>query len=293
MNHLDTTAETALTTTDRTRSAAALDDSLSPATRRAYRTAWLAFEAWCAGEDLDSLPARPVHVAAYLTARAESGASTSTIRMACAAINAAHETAGHASPTKSPAIAGRRGVVAGLAKRAAREGRGAQRQAGALTSAALAEIRATACTRRKTGRGLESGSTAHRRGLVDVALCQVLRDAGLRRSEAAASTWADVAVEADGTGRVRIARSKTDQAGEGATVAVTRRAVRDLAAIRNGAPDDAGVFGLSPSQIARRVKAVAEAAGLGSDFAGHSGRVGLAHQPRRSCSKAGGRRNGW
>ena len=45
------------------------------------------------------------------------------------------------------------------------------------------------------------------------------------------------------------------------------------AAIRQGAPDGAPVFGLSASQIGRRIKAAADAAGLG---AGYSGRVGLA-----------------
>ena len=36
------------------------------------------------------------------------------------------------------------------------------------------------------------------------------------------------------------------------------------------------VFGLSASQIGRRVKAAALAAGLGEGFTGHSGRVGMA-----------------
>ena len=48
-----------------------------------------------------------------------------------------------------------------------------------------------------------------------------------------------------------------------------------------------GVFGLSESQIARRVKAIAKAAGL-TDwefFSGHSGRVGMGspHGPERSA----------
>ena len=36
------------------------------------------------------------------------------------------------------------------------------------------------------------------------------------------------------------------------------------------------VFGLSASQIGRRVAAAAKAAGLGDGFTGHSGRVGMA-----------------
>ena len=48
-------------------------------------------------------------------------------------------------------------------------------------------------------------------------------------------------------------------------------------------PEDAGVvdpaapvFGLSASQIGRRIDAAAKAAGLGEGFTGHSGRVGMA-----------------
>ena len=40
--------------------------------------------------------------------------------------------------------------------------------------------------------------------------------------------------------------------------------------------DDEPVFGLSMSQISRRVNSMARAAGLGEGYSGHSGRVGLA-----------------
>ena len=50
-------------------------------------------------------------------------------------------------------------------------------------------------------------------------------------------------------------------------------------------PQDAGVvdpaapvFGLSASQIGRRIDAAAKAAGLGEGFTGHSGRVGRYYQ---------------
>ena len=39
----------------------------------------------------------------------------------------------------------------------------------------------------------------------------------------------------------------------------------------------ASLFGLSAQSIARRIRAAAAAAGLGSGFSGHSGRVGMAH----------------
>ena len=106
-----------------------------------------------------------------------------------------------------------------------------------------------------------------------------LSDAGLRRSEAAALTWGDVQRWDDGSGRITVIRSKTDAEAQGAVVAITPAAMNALDAIRPaGVASEAKVFGLSESQIARRVKAIARAAGLADweYFSGHSGRVGMA-----------------
>ena len=68
----------------------------------------------------------------------------------------------------------------------------------------------------------------------------------------------------------------------GAVVAITPTAMQDLAELRRGPPpaaDEAPVFGgLSGDRLARRIKAVAQAAGLGAQFSGHSGRVGMARR---------------
>ena len=96
-----------------------------------------------------------------------------------------------------------------------------------------------------------------------MALVAVLSDAGLRRSEAAALTWGDVQRWDDGSGRITVVSSKTDAEAQGATVAITLAAMDALTAIRPaGAGGEVRVFGLSESQIARRVKAIAKAAGL-------------------------------
>ena len=61
-------------------------------------------------------------------------------------------------------------------------------------------------------------------------------------------------------------------------MAITPAAMDALTAIRPvGAGGDVRVFGLSESQIARRVKAIAKAAGLENweFFSGHSGRGGM------------------
>ena len=164
-------------------------------------------------------------------------------------------------------------TISGLARQAA-----APRQAYALTAEALAVITATACQPR-VGRGgwLESAAQARCRGRVDIALCRVLSDAGLRRAEAAALKWDDAARWDDGSGRLTVGRSKTD--AEARTVYLTPASVAALAAMRPaGADRKAPLFGLSAPSISRRIHAAAAAAGLGSGFSGHSGRVGMARR---------------
>ena len=90
----------------------------------------------------------------------------------------------------------------------------------------------------------------------------VLSDAGLRRSEAAILPWGDVQRWDDGSGRITVIRSKTDAEAVGAVAAITPAAMKALDAIRPaGVGGEVKVFGLSETQIARRVKAIAKAAG--------------------------------
>ena len=155
-----------------------------------------------------------------------------------------------------------------------------QKQARPLDADALAAIRATALTPRTTrGGSLEMEDTALRRGRLDIALASVLSDAGLRISEVASLRWRDVLDAEDGAGLVYLERSKTDQAGEGAYVVITPETLVALKLLRRDLEvwsDEESVFGLSMSQISRRVDSMAQAAGLGEGYSGHSGRVGLA-----------------
>ena len=83
---------------------------------------------------------------------------------------------------------------------------------------------------------------------MDLALLQVMRDGLLRRSEA----------DEDGSGRLHVVRSKTDQASEGSVLYLGPAAVEALLAIRpQEAVIDPGasVFNLSAGQISRRIKA--------------------------------------
>ena len=255
------------TLSDRARRA--IGAAYSNNTRRAYVQAW---DKLCevVGPSR-AMPATPDTVANYLALLAEEGKSVATIRLAAAAISAAHRAAGDVdNPCVSPVV---KMALKGISRQHG------QAQASALDASALDAIRATAMLPRTGRRGVpETPDYAAMRGQVDIALCSLLSDAGLRRSEAAALTWDDVEIAAAGSGQIRIARFKTDREGAGEVVAVTRSTVQVLEAIRNGAGAGDSVFGMSESTIARRVKSAAAVAGLGDHFSGHSGRVGLAQR---------------
>ena len=261
---------------DRRRIAAALEDSIAANTRRAYSQAWRRFEAWTKGRGVSPLPASAEVVAAFLAELADRGFSVATLRLSNSALAAVHRATGHPDPTK---VEGVRRVMAGLARRHSRP----QRQAQPLTVSALAAVRATAHLPRQyqgRARKSEAAHIAQQRGQVDVALVSVLRDGLLRRSEAAALRWADVDLQADGSARLHVQRSKTDPEGVGTVLYIGQEATAALVAVR---PEDGAlvdpetpVIGLSASQIGRRVRAAALAAGLGDGFTGHSGRVGMA-----------------
>ena len=113
---------------------------------------------------------------------------------------------------------------------------------------------------------------------MDVAIVTVMRDAMLGRSEAAALTWADVELLADGTGRITVRRSKADQAGEGAELFIGQDATTALERIcpESPAPESPVFGGLGDRAIADRIRKAARAAGLEGDFSGHSPRIGMA-----------------
>ncbi|MDE0703974.1 MAG: tyrosine-type recombinase/integrase [Rhodospirillaceae bacterium] len=233
-------------------------------TRRAYLAAWRRWQEWAGERGLEALPANPAHVAAFLAARELAGLGLAALRQDAAAIAAAHRLADRDNPCASPVVTL---ALRGFAR--AHAGREV-RQASPLTAEAVLRIRAH----------LRGAPRRSSRAARDMALCSVMSDAGLRRSEAAALLWADIAEEADGSGRVAVRRSKTDQEGEGATVAITPAAMQDLEQLARlaGRNPEHRVFGCSDRTIARRIAALAEAAELGPGFSGHSGRVGMARR---------------
>ena len=177
----------------------------------------------------------------------------------------------------------RRAYLGALARLDAWRGTAPLTDAAPLSADGLAAILATAARPRTDGRGVESHTTAQRRGRLDAVIASLLFMGGLRRSEVAALRWADVTDASDGDGVLLTVRtSKTNQEGDAADVRYLKnggaKAIRTVRADRPDAAPTDRVVGLSPVQIQRRFTAAARAAGIEARVTAHSGRVGLASE---------------
>jgi site-specific recombinase XerD len=242
----------------------------SAATRRAYRSDFAVFSAWCTGRGFEPLPAAPTAVAAFLADQAKSGVHPSTLGRRVAAIAYAHDLAGMASPAAAKVV---RVVLGGI-----------RREKG------VKPVQKAPATAERVTLMLERIPDT-RRGRRDRALLALGFAGAFRRSELVALEIADLTFEPDGM-RVQIRRSKTDQESQGQEIAVPRgnklRPVRAVQAwmkaarIKDGplfrSIDKHGYIGgaLTAQSVALIVKAHAEAAGFDPrEFSGHSLRSGF------------------
>ena len=245
------------------------DASISVNTRRAYAGALRRLDAWRGAAPVDD-----ASLAVYLGELFEAGRAPATAALAVAAVRFRAKLAGQTAPAGEATAR----VLGGYRRTAADRGRG---QAAPLRADGLAAILATAARPRTDGRGVESHTTAHRRGRLDAVIASLLFMGGLRRSEVSALEWRDVSDARDGDGVLLTVRtSKTNQEGDAADVRYLKNgaanAIRTLRAA-DAAPTDR-VIGLSPLQIQRRFTAAARAAGIEARVTAHSGRVGLASE---------------
>ena len=244
------------------------DASISVNTRRAYAGALRRLDAWRGDAPVDD-----ASLAVYLGTIFEASRAPATAALAGAAVRFRAKLAGQPDPAGEATAS----VLAGYRRTGSDRGRG---QAAPLSADGLAAILATAERPRTDGRGVESHTTAQRRGRTDAAIAGLLFMGGLRRSEVSALEWRDVADASDGDGvLITVRTSKTNQEGDTTDVRYLKngaaKAIRTLRA--DAAPTDR-VIGLSPLQIQRRFTAAARAAGIEARLTAHSGRVGLASE---------------
>lgn len=187
------------------------DAARSDATKRAYASDWAHFTDFCDRLEFTSLPADPADVALYLVDLHQHGAAVATIERRLASIADAHHRAASLSPGPDPQV---RAVMTGI-RRTSTQKRTPKR---ALT---VAEFEAIAND--------DNGTLTDAR---DTAIIAVGFFGGLRRSEIAALNVDDITRVDEGL-RVEIRRSKTDQTGQGRTIALAYADNPALCPVRN------------------------------------------------------------
>jgi site-specific recombinase XerD len=175
----------------------------APSTRRAYGADFAIFRAWCSEQALCPLPAEPAAVAAFIAAEAGRGIKTSTLGRRIAAVRYSHRLAGQASPTEDERV---KAVL-----------RGARRTFG------VAPVKKAAATADKVIAMVVGGDE----GLAwkrDRALLLLGFAMAARRSELVALDVADIEECPEGL-RIFVRKSKTDQEGAGAAIAVCKGSI--------------------------------------------------------------------
>jgi len=249
--------------------------SKAPNTIRTYKLFWREFEHFTQGRGADSLPATPQTVVEYLTALADAGAKVSTIEVKLAAVAFAHRQAEQPDPTVYNSV---KTVMAGIRREL-------KRAPNKREPATLAEVRAM----------VETLDTDTLRGKRDKALLLVGFAGAFRRSELVGLDVADVRI--NGTLKITVRQSKTDQEGEGQVKTIPTlggdlcpvaalAAWLDAAGITSGPifrqfarGDKVRSSPLTGQSVALVVKAAAQAAGLDwRNYSGHSLRSGFISQ---------------
>lgn len=258
--------------------------SLSVKTRDAYELQWRHWAGWCAAAGRRPAPADPIDLVEFIhwrgAQRNRSGQliSRSTIDQIRPALGAFHKRAGLPNPCDDPRVA----AALKLVRLAPGRDRPEQPVDG-LDFDGLRKIEAMTDVSARVAARPDATARERRaatRDAFDCALAETMFSAGLRRSEAAALVWADIAPgRVAGEGLITIRRSKTDQEGRGATRFISAQAYERLQQIRpaQAGPDDS-VFGIGGPRIAERLKACARRAKISGRISGHSARRGMAEE---------------
>ena len=239
--------------------------SLAPATIRAYRSALYAWDTFRNDRaESDTL------IAEYLTVRYEVGTSPATCTQIVGAIRFRVKHQGHADPI-GPAT---QRVLAGIRRQGRDRGRG--QMDGLRWHDADRVVRVA-----------QSDHTLA--GLRDAAIIAVMSDALLRVSECVALNVEDFLHVKDGSARITVRWSKTDQEGRssilyiGPTTATAVTTWLNAAQIDDGPlfrrvrrGDHLGTGRLTTRAIRNIVKQRTAATGISGRFSGHSLRIGSA-----------------
>ena len=240
-------------------------------TLRAWKADWAVFTMSCRTYRLESLPATPKTVRAFVFECLGKGKKPATVRRYVSTIGRAHRASGVADPTASEDVR--------LAlKEMGRNSNARQKQARGLV---WAEIE-----------GFLSIEPRNLRDMRDRALVAVAYDTMCRREELVSLLVEDIAEASDRSGSILIRRSKTDTTGEGAAAYLSPLTMRLVSIWLKESGLKAGpVFvrvngavGVGAALTAQNVMTILRKVGkwIGLDkeewekISGHSARVGAA-----------------
>lgn len=182
-------------------------DTLADATQKDYASDWRAWAAYAEAHGLEEYPVVAAGLAAWLGHMAKRGLAVSTLRRRCAAVSFVHRTRDPEGipPTADPRV---KRVLAGIARRHTRP---------PSKKKALSVELVRAMVERIDSDDHGNDWTQPR----DRTLLLVGFATGMRRSELARLQWSEIEWKQDGV-VLFIARSKTDQRGEGQYVAIPK-----------------------------------------------------------------------
>jgi site-specific recombinase XerD len=187
-----------------------IEKSRAAATRRAYLTDANRFEAWCAARGLSPLPASAESLANFLSWMATSGFKVASIERNLVAVSVAHRELGFESPRRHELV---RNALRGIRR---------------TLGVAPQNKRALVAT---DLRAMLAATDLGLKGIRDRALLSLAFVGALRRSEVVALNVPDLEFKTEGI-LIAIRRSKADQEGAGAVVAVPYGACRETCPVR-------------------------------------------------------------
>ena len=259
-----------------------LDDDLSgdyaDSTLKSYAQSYAGFERWLVGKGLAAHQVVDQHVGAYLKYKSRK-CRVSTLRSIATGIAMVFEEMKDVlGLEENPVLTG---LVDGNLRKLQRRRR---ERAAQMDPIREAHYQAVIASVMKALVGEKSGRAELRAALV-VALFSVMFDGMLRAGEAEEARWGDVSRRSDGSGRLYVPFSKTDQWGVGEYVYLSRRSMVALDNLREVRRKQVGVkakddriFQVSPGRMLVMVREACRAAGLEGRFGTHSFRIGMAQE---------------
>ena len=242
-----------------------LRNSKSTNTLRAYQSDYNDFSMFCSKNGFQAMPTEPKILSLYITHLA-SYSKFSTLKRRLASISIIHKTKGHYIDTKHPII------VENLMGIKRTNGSNQKGKKPLLINDLKLLIKA-----------IDKSKEKNIRKIRDKALVLIGFSGGFRRSELVDIEYEDIEFVEEGV-KIFVKRSKTDQSGEGMTMAIPYFDNINFCPVKalntwvvEAQLKDGKIFNISDKNVALIIKKYAHYAGLDAHrYAGHSLRSGFA-----------------